>query len=118
MNPILREIGRLRQRVVRVEISRSLLDTLTVGTLLAGAAVLVSLLLRRPAVVGLAAGGALLLLSLVIGMVLGGRRGRRSDIFLAKWLDLENQLEDRFASAYEFQASNDQNHFSQACVRS
>jgi hypothetical protein len=118
MNPILREIARLRQRVVRVEVSRALLDAGTVGVLLAGAALLVVQVVRRPFLVGAVAGGALLLLSVVIGIVRGARNGRRTDIFLAKWLDLENKLEDRFASSYEFQSANDQNKFSQACVQS
>src|SRR5437868_4744090 len=114
MNPILREIARLRQRVARVEVSRSLLDTATVGVLLAGAALLVVQLVRRPTLLGLVAGGALFVLAIVIGVVRGLRNGRRTDIFLAKWLDLENKLEDRFASSYDFQTSNDQNKFSQA----
>lgn len=99
-------IGRLRGKIVRVAIVRGLCWGLGALGVLGLALVALDrfVVVPRPPLV---VDGLLVGLALAAACALAVRRARQADGALAQWLDVENRLDDRLASALEFAAASD-----------
>jgi hypothetical protein len=60
--------------------------------------------------------GALIAIMLLGAIVVGALRARRSEIYFAKWIDLESNLSDRLASAVEWSYLAELDRFQLRCV--